>query len=196
MTNQITQKFIDLLGPITDDRLHFSKYKQEPNPGGYNVIEMSKVQRELTEEILKEHFKFKEVRWMQIPGQMTDDGEKAIVARTFKLEDSDYETYEGKTGYVYIIMFSPKMYDPNPHIKHPVKDGCTFGPLVYNPENFEPSRTISITYNPTCALDFPFNNSEEGMKQILRDQLEKVLANPEDYMPEGLRVCMVRMAIV
>jgi hypothetical protein len=199
MTNEITQKLIDLLGPITDGRLHFSKYKQEPNPGGYNVIEMSKVQRELTEEILKEHFKFKEVRWMQIPGQMTDDGEKAIVARTFKLEDSDYETYEGKTGYVYMVMFTPKMYDLTTFAKSPVKDGCTFGPLVYNPENFEPYRTITITYNPTYPQDIDNpekENSEEVMKQQLRDKLEKILEDPDAFMPEAFRGSIIRMAIV
>ena len=188
---------IDLLGPITDDRHHFSKYKQEPNVGGYTVFEMSKVQIELTEEILKEHFKFKEVRWMQIPGQMTDDGEKAIVAKTFRLEDSDYETYEGKTAYVYMILFSPKMYDPATFAKSPVKDGCTFGPLVYNPENFEPYRTITITFNPTFPQDIDSTEDQtELMKQQLRDKLEKVLQDPDAFMPEGFRGALIRMAIV
>jgi len=194
MTNQIAQKFIDLLGPITDSRTHFATFSDTTMGGGHYVTEMSKVQRELAEQILKDHFRFKQVKWIKASGGSYDG--KAITVSTRKLADNDFTTYEGKTAYVYQIMFSSKMYDPNPHIKHPVKDGCTFGPLVYNPENFEPSRTISITYNPTYALDFPFNNSEEGMKQTLRDQLEKVLANPEDYMPEGLRVCMVRMAVV
>lgn len=198
MTNQITQKFIDLLGPITEDRHHFSKYKQEPNVGGYNVIEMSKVQRELTEEILKEHFKFKEIKWINHVGGAGEPG-KAIVARTFKLEDSDYEVYKGKTGYVYMVMFTPKMYDPTTFAKSPVKDGCTFGPLVYNPETFEPSRTITITFNPTYPQDIDNpekENSEEVMKQQLRDKLEKVLQDPDAFMPEAFRGAMIRMAIV
>ena len=198
MTNQITQKFIDLLGPITEDRSHFSKYKQEPNAGGYNVIEMSKVQRELTEEILKEHFKFKEIKWINHVGGAGEPG-KAIVARTFKLEDSDYEVYKGKTGYVYMVMFTPKMYDPTTFAKSPVKDGCTFGPLVYNPETFEPSRTITITFNPTYPQDIDNpekENSEEVMKQQLRDKLEKVLQDPDAFMPEAFRGAMIRMAIV
>ena len=54
MTNEITQKFIDLLGPVKDDRLHFATYESSAAVGGYNVVEMSKVQRELAEQILKD----------------------------------------------------------------------------------------------------------------------------------------------
>lgn len=196
MTNQITQKFIDLLGPITDGRLHFATFSDSAVAGGHYIIEMSKVQKELTEEILKEHFKFKEVLWMQKPEQVIEDSQEIIVAKICKLIDSDYETYEGKTAYVYMILFSPKMYDPTyPSI--PVKDGCTFGPLVYNPENFEPYRTISIRYNPTFPQDIDSKEDQtEVMKQQLRDKLEQVLANPDAYMPEAHRVGMIRMAIV
>ena len=148
MTNEITQKFIDLLGPVKDDRLHFATYESSAAVGGYNVVEMSKVQRELAEQILKDHFKFKEVNWMELPSGL-DKNQKPIVAQTIKLTDDEVAMYKGKTAYVYMILFSPKMYDPATFAKSPVKDGCTFGPLVYNPENFEPYRTITITFNPT-----------------------------------------------
>lgn len=195
MTNQITQKFIDLLGPITEDKTHFSTFSNDATAGGHSIVEMSKVQKELTEQILKEHFGFNDVQWMQQPSGLDRDG-KPIAVKTYKLTDSDYETYEGKTGYVYMILFSPKMYDPTyPSI--PVKDGCTFGPLVYNPENFEPYRTISIRYNPTFPQDVDSKEDQtEVMKQQLRDKLEKVLANPDAYMPEAHRACLVRMAVV
>jgi hypothetical protein len=92
-------------------------------------------------------------------------------------------------------MFSPKMYDPAVIYK-PVKDGCTFGPLVYNPENFEPSRTITLTFNPAFPQDIDSKeNQDEVMKQSLRDKLEKVLADPEAYMPEASRVALIRMAV-
>ena len=194
MTNQITQKFIDLLGPIADNRLHFSTFSDTAVASGYNVAEMSKVQKELAEQILKEHFKFKEVNWMQLPSGLDKDG-KAIVAQTHKLADNDI-LYDGKTAYVYMIMFSPKLYDPATIYK-PVKDGCTFGPLVYNPENFEPSRTISITFNPTYSQDLTNTVDEETqMKRQLRDKLEQVLANPDAYMPEATRAAMIRMAVI
>ena len=195
MTNQITQKFIDLLGPITDDRLHFSTFSTDAAAGGHFIAEMSKVQRELTEQILKDHFGFNDIQWMQLPSGLDKDG-KTIVARTSRLIDSDYETYKGKTGYVYQIMFSPKMYDPAVIYK-PVKDGCTFGPLVYNPENFEPSRTITLTFNPTFPQDIDSKeDQDEMMKQSLRSKLEKVLSDPESYMPEANRVALIRMAVV
>ena len=196
MTNQITQKFIDLLGPITDDRLHFSTFSSPVVAGGCNVAEMSKVQRELTEQLLKDHLKVKKVLWMDLPTGLTEDSKKTIVAQTQRLVDSDYTTYNGKTAYVYQIMFSPKMYDPAVIYK-PVKDGCTFGPLLYNPENFEPSRTITLTFNPTFPQDIDSKeDQDEMMKQSLRSKLEKVLSDPESYMPEASRVVLIRMAVV
>lgn len=196
MTNKITQKFIDLLGPITDDRTHFSKYAQKAGVGGHAVYEMSKVQLQLVEQLIKDHFKVSRVEWMEMPVGLTEDGKETIVAKTYKLLDENYEVYEDKTAYVYQIAFSPKMYDPTSFMKEPVKDGCTFGPLVYNPETFEPTRTIILTFNPTYPQDLNSTKDEtEVMKQSLRDKLEQVLTNPEDYMPEGPRACMIRMVI-
>ena len=68
----------------------------------------------------------------------------------------------------------------------------SFKPTVY-PENFEPSRSITLTFNPTSPQDVDSKeDQDEIMKQSLRDRLEKVLTNPEDYMPEAFRACMLR----
>lgn len=196
MTNQITQKLIDLLGPITDDKAHFSTFSHSAVAGGHNVTEMSKVQKELAEQILKDHFGFSDIQWMQLPSGL-DKNQKPIVAQTFKLTDDEDTMYEGKTAYVYMILFSPKMYDPTTFVKSPVKDGCTFGPLLYNPENFEPYRTITITFNPTFPQDIDSTEDQtELMKQQLRDKLEKVLQDPDAFMPEAFRGALIRMAIV
>lgn len=196
MTNQITQKLIDLLGPITDDKAHFSTFSHSAVAGGHNVTEMSKVQKELAEQILKDHFGFSDIQWMQLPSGL-DKNQKPIVAQTFKLTDDEDTMYEGKTAYVYMILFSPKMYDPTTFVKSPVKDGCTFGPLLYNPENFEPYRTITITFNPTFPQDIDSTEDQtELMKQQLRDKLEKVLQDPDAFMPEAFRGVLIRMAIV
>lgn len=194
MTNQITQKFIDLLGPITDDRLHFATYSSSTTVGGHTVAEMSKVQRQLAEQLLKDHFKFKEVDWIDLPTTTTKIG-KPIAALMYKLSDEESTKYEGKTAYIYQIVFSPKMYDPTVIFK-PVKEGCTFGPLLYNPENFEPYRTITLTFNPPFPQDIGSKEyQDEMMKQSLHDKLEKVLSNPDEYMPEASRACMVRMVV-
>lgn len=194
MENQITKRVMDIVGPVTDERHAFGKYKQEPSLNGYNVVALTDEQRQQVEQLVIDHYKVKKVLWMEIPAGMTEDGAQAIVAKTHKLVDSDYETYEGKTAYVYQILFSPKMYDPKT-IHSPVKDGCAFGPLVYNPENFEPSRSITLTFNPTFPQDIDSKEDQDKvMKQHLRDKLEKVLANPEDYMPEGFRACLLRFA--
>lgn len=192
MENQITQKFIDLLGPITDDKLHFATFSTPSIAGGHNVVEMSKVQRELTEQLLKDHLKVKKVLWMDLPTGLTEDSKKTIVARTIKLGDEEPSEYEGKTAYVYQIIFTPKMYDPKT-IHDAVKDGCTITPMFYNPLTFTPYKKVIIEYSPEYTEEIL---TAADMKQHLRDKLEQILANPNDYTPEGMRGVMVRMAVV
>jgi hypothetical protein len=193
MENQITKRMMDIVGPVTDERHAFGKYKQEPNPGGYNVVALTDKQIQQVEQLVIDHYKVKKVLWMEIPSGLTEDGEQAIVAQTHKLLDTDI-LYEGKTAYVYQILFTPKMYDPKT-IHQPVKDGCTFGPLLYNPETFEPSRSITITFSPTFPQDIDSKEDQEQvMKQFLHDKLDKVLTNPEEYIPEAFRGCMLRFA--
>ncbi len=192
MTSQITQKFIDLLGPTTDGKLHFGKYAQDASIGGHNVTALSDEQRQQVEQLVIDHYKVKKVLWMEIPAGLTEDGEQAIVAKTHKLVDEDYETYEGKTAYIYQILFSPIMYDPSTWAKEPVKDGCTFSPLWFDPLTFTPSRRIVLSFNPEVAMDE--DRTEEDIRLDLHLQLDKILDNPEDYMPEGFRACMLRFA--
>lgn len=194
MENQITKRVMDIVGPVTDGKLAFGGLNIGAAAGGYDVTALTDKQKVQVEQLVVDHYKVKKVLWMEIPSGLTEDGEQAIVAQTHKLVDSDYETYEGKTAYMYQILFTPQMYDPKT-IHSPVKDGCTFGPLVYNPENFEPSRSITLTFNPTFPQDIDSKeDQDEVMKQSLRDKLEKVLTSPEEYMPEAFRGCMLRFA--
>jgi hypothetical protein len=196
MENQITKKFMDIVGPVTDERYAFGGLNMGKVVGGYDVTALTDEQKVQVEQLVIDHFKVKKVLWMEIPSGLTEDGEQAIVAKTHKLTDSDYETYEGKTAYMYQILFTPKMYDPTTWIKEPVKDGCTFGPLRYDPQTFEPRRQIVLTFNPSFPQDIEnTEDQEEVMKQTLRDKLEQVLANPKEYMPEGFRGCMLRFAV-
>ena len=191
MENQITQKFNELLGPVTDDRLAFGNYHHEGIHGIDTVTELTEQQKQQAEQLLKDHFKFKEVEWIDHVGEAGKPG-KVVETTTTKLGDNNV-TYEEKTGYIYQILFTPRVYDPKT-VYNAVKDGCTITPMFYNPETFTPYRKIVLTWSPEQAQDFPVTNSEEVMKQTLRDQLEKVLANPEEYMPEGIRGVMVRFA--
>jgi len=194
MENKITKRVMDIVGPVTDERLAFGGLNMGAAAGGYDVTALTDEQKVQVEQLVIDHFKVKKVLWMEIPAGMTEDGKEAIVAKTIKLDDEENPTYEGKTAYVYQILFTPKMYDPKT-VHSPVKDGCTFGPLLYNPENFEPSRSITLTFNPTFPQDIDSKeDQDEVMKQSLRDKLEKVLTNPEDYMPEAFRGCMLRFA--
>jgi hypothetical protein len=160
-----------------------------------SITRLTEEQRIQVEAELINHFGFDRIVWMDLPAGLTEDGAKAIVAKTIKISDSDNPTYKHKVGYVYTINFTPKMYDPM-EMYQPVKDGCVFSPIVYNPETFEPTRSITLTWSPEFAQDFPFPTNEEVMKQSFRDRLEKVLANPEEYRPSGFIGCLIRYAVV
>jgi hypothetical protein len=88
------------------------------------------------------------------------------------------------------------MYDPM-EIYKPVKDGCVFGPILYNPETFEPTQSITLTWSPEFPQDINApQRTYEDDKQMIRDMLEKVLDNPEDYRPNGFIGCLLRYTAV
>jgi hypothetical protein len=131
---------------------------------------------------------------MALPSGLTEDGTKAIVVKTEKISDVDQPLHQGRVGYVFSITFTPKMYEPG-EIHHPVKDGCVFAPTTYNPKTFEPKQSITLTWSPEFPqdLDAPVRTYED-QKQMIRDMLEKVLDNPEEYRPAGHTRCLLRYA--
>ncbi len=133
---------------------------------------------------------------MDLPSGLTEDEKKAISAKSIKISDSDNPIYKHKVGYVYTISFTPKMYEPGEMYK-PVLDGCVFAPITYNPETFEPKLSITLTWSPDFPqdLDAPIRTYEDD-KQMIRDMLEKVLGNPEEYRPKGHIGCLIRFATV
>jgi hypothetical protein len=167
---------------------------------GYNNIEkitqLTEEQRVQVEEELIKHFEFDKIIWMELPNGLTEDKQKPIVAQTIKISDSDNPTYKHKVGYIYTLIFTPKMYEPGEMYK-PVKDGCVFSPIVYNPETFEPKQSITISWSPEFPqnIDAPQRTYEDD-KQMFRDMLEKILDNPEEYRPIGYVGCTVRFAAV
>lgn len=189
MENQITKRMMDIVGPITDNKLHFGNYNEDSTVGGQDITALIDDQKQQVEQLIKEHYLVKDVKWINHVGGASKPGE-AILAKTYKLVDEGYETYEGKTIYIYQVMFSPKMYDPKT-IYESVKDGCTLTPLFYNPETFTPYRKIVIEYSPEYTNEIL---TDEDMKQHLRGKLEKVLANPGEYQAEGFRACLLRFA--
>jgi hypothetical protein len=162
----------------------------------FGINNLTEEQRVQIETQLIKHFEFDKIIWMDLPTGLTEDGKTAISAKSFKISDSDNPTYKHKVGYVYTINFTPKMYEPGEMYK-PVKDGCVFGPIVYNPETFEPKQSITISWSPDFPqdIDTPIRTYEDD-KQMIRDMLEKVLDSPEEYRPKGYIGCLVRFAVV
>jgi hypothetical protein len=186
MESQLTNKLLSICGDANKTYGCFDSTV---------IIKLTEEQRIEVETELIKHLGFNKIVWMDLPAGLTEDGEKAIVMKTYKMSDVEEPPHKGKVGYVYTIFFTPKMYDPM-EMYQPVKDGCVFSPIVYNPETFEPTQSITLTWSPEFAQDFPIHNSEEVMKQTFRDQLEKVLANPEEYRPVGHVACCIRYAVV
>jgi hypothetical protein len=148
---------------------------------------------------LKEHFKFDKIIWMNYPVDKTEDG-STITAQTIKLPHPDdsnpNKTYPSKIGYIYSLSFTPTMYNPK-ELYEPVKDGCVFAPTIYNPNTFEPTKSITLSWSPEFPQDINApERTYEDDKQMIRDMLEKVLNNPEEYKPKGHRGCLLRFTVV
>jgi hypothetical protein len=183
MTTELTKKLFDLLIPDTTDLGNMPTFER---------MHLSEDKAKVVEAELIKHFDFSKIVWMDLPSGLTEDKLTPIVAKSEKLND-DNDKHTGRVGYIYTISFTPLIYDPS-KMYIPVKDGCVFAPTIYNPETFEPKQSITLTWSP----DFPqdIDAPENDGKQMVRDLLEKVLANPEDYRPEGFRGCIVRFATV
>jgi len=166
---------------------------------GYNdnerITRLTEEQRIQVEAELIKHFEFEKIVWMELPTGLTEDKTTPIVAKSIKISDSDNPTYKHKVGYIYTLMFTPKLYEPDEMYK-PVKDGCVFAPITYNPETFEPKQSITLTWSPEFPqdIDAPQRTYEDD-KQMIRNMLEKVLDNPEEYRPIGYVGCLLRCAV-
>ena len=187
MKSNLTEKLLSICGSAD------KTYGCNDIQGITQLTEEQCVQVEV--ELIK-HFEFDKIVWMDLPSGLTEDGKTPFVAKSLKISDSDNPTYKHKVGYVYTISFTPKMYYPGEMYK-PVKDGCVFGPIVYNPETFEPKQSITISWSPEFVqdLDAPPRTYEDD-KQMVRDMLEKVLDNPEEYRPKGHIGCLVRFTAI
>jgi len=163
---------------------------------GFSINNSTEKQRIQVEAELIKHFEFDKVIWMNLPTGLTEDGKTPIVAKSIRISDSDNPTFKHKVGYIYTISFTPLLYDPR-EMYMPVKDGCVFAPIIYDPQTFEPKQSITLTWSPDFPqdIDTPARTLEDD-KQMIRDMLEKVLNTPEEYRPLGHVGCIVRFATI
>jgi hypothetical protein len=186
MESNLTNKLLSICGDV--DKV----YGYSDNKAITKLTEEQRVQIEA--ELIK-HFEFDKIVWMHYPSGLTEDKTTAIVAQSIRISDTDNPTHKHKIGYVYTISFTPKMYEPGVMYK-PVKDGCVFAPITYNPETYEPKQSITLTWSPEFPqdIDAPQRTYEDD-KQMIRDMLEKVLDNPEEYRPKGYTGCLLRYTV-
>jgi hypothetical protein len=187
MKSNLTEKLLSICGDAD------KTYGCNDNNGVTRLTEEQRIQVEA--ELIKS-LGFSKVVWMELPSGLTEDKTRAIVPKYRKISDAEEPPYEGEVGYVYTITFTPKMYDPL-EMHQPVKDGCVFTPIIYNPQTFEPTQSITLTWSPEFLqdLDAPIRTYEDD-KQMIRDMLEKILDNPEEYRPAGFTGCLLRYTAV
>lgn len=185
MILKLTKELMDICNVTLDDEA------SQKTVYGVNVL--SKEQRILIEEKLIEHFEFRKVIWISLPVAISEEGKKVNVL-TFKA-DAQTNKYPGKVAYVYTISFTTKIYDPS-RIRTPVKDGCVISPVIYDPVNFEPYRSITLTWNPEKIQDMIVAlDKVKILKQHMHDLLDKVLDNEKEYLPEASIYGMIRFAV-
>jgi len=161
-----------------------------------SITQLTEEQRIQVEAELINHFGFDKIIWMQLPSGLTEDKKTTIVAETRKISDSDDPTHKHKVGYIYTLNFIPKMYESGEMYK-PVKDGCVFAPIIFDPVTFTPTQSITLTWSPEFPQDINApERTLEDEKQMIRDMLEKVLDNPEEYRPVGYTGCLLRYVAV
>jgi len=186
MTTELTKKLMSICAPNAPLE---NNHSLDNTFGIDNLTEEQRIQVEA--ELIK-HFGFDRIVWMELPSGLSENNEP-IVAKSVKLAGEEDPKHPGKVGYVYKVFFGELL----PIELHaPVKDGCVFAPTVYDPATFEPKQSITITWSPDFPqdIDAPERTYEDD-KQMIRDLLERVLTNPEEYRPEGFRACIVRYAI-
>lgn len=186
----ITEKFYAITGEPKEGELE-NYY--------YGVDNLTQTQITSVENLLKEHFGFSKIEWMDLPAGLITNSlgeEMAIVAKTKLIGDTPIDDYKDRTCYFYQIVYSPVIYDPK-DITIPVKDGMVISPLLYNPATFEPSRKITIEWKPEDLFHNkgiqPITWDDE--KAYIREKLEALLANPDKYKPKGRRGLMIRYAL-
>ena len=165
----------------------------------YGLQNLIPEQQKQVEELLKEHLAFSTVVWMDLPAGLVKNNqgeEYAIVAKTRKIDNTPTYDYKNRTCYLYQVIYSPVIYNPA-DLHKSVKDGMVISPLLYDPTTFEPSRKITIDWKPEEL----YHNKGiqpitwEDEKTFLREKLEELLANPDDYKPKGRRALMIRFAL-
>jgi hypothetical protein len=68
--------------------------------------------------------------------------------------------------------------------------------MIYNPISFLPKRSITIEWSPEFPQDIDNPVTWEDQKKMLHDKLETILENPDLFLPEEYRGCLVRLAAV
>ena len=169
----------------------------------YGITRLTEEQRVQVEEQLIKHFEFDKIIWMEFPSGFTEDKTTPIVAKSIKISDTDNPIYKHKVGYIYSIQFTSKLYEDG-ELHRAVKDGCVITPIIYNSETFEPKQAITLSLNGELLQDIDGSQRTNGDKyiiseddkQTIRDMLEKVLSNPDEYTPIGYTGCLLRYTVV
>lgn len=167
-------------------------YNERPElntDGFFNPFLNSKVLEEVKDELLKFDV-FSECDDLEIVHYPTFivGNDKVLTTQTFKYEEG--MKFKGKC-YLYSITLTPEMYDPIKAFE-PVKNGASISPAIYNPNTFEPTKHILLTWSPEMAQDLSVTKDETTLRNDIHKLLDDVLDNPEEYRMKGTRHVLIR----
>ena len=77
-----------------------------------NNTRLTEEQRIQVEAELIKHFEFERIGWMELPSGLTEDKTTPIVVHSVKITNNDPK-HTGKIGYIYKVLFTPTIYEPN-----------------------------------------------------------------------------------
>ena len=126
---------------------------------------------------------------MERPMYEGKEGDKSIVASTYKLRPDD--KLIGKC-YLHSIMNTPTIYEPTINYHETlIKNNACITPMIYDPINFIPNKDIVIRWNPEYSDDITNHSGYYGRKKI-HDLLDDILDNPKEYEHKGIKGLMIR----
>jgi len=179
---------------LLEELIQILKPEDQLVPEAFHKKNLSDFQKTLIEDAVIKYMKVKNVVWVDFPAFL-DENQNALVVKTMRLDyTTNHQKAPDKTCYLYSISFTPRMYE-QVEITTPVKDGCVMSPTMYDYTTFMPYKSITIQWSPEHMQDsYVIGEPVLDEKQMIRDMLEKVLSNPDEYKPAGKIYGLIRLA--
>lgn len=153
------------------------------------ILKMPNIQKRLLE--CDEFKNTKKIVVIDFPTAPNADGVPKTVMSHMLFEEIEFS----EVVYLYTISLTPKIYDIE-DFRKPVKDDVVITPLVCDPNDFTPKKSITVFWSPEKQQDFQAaydKNERDFLQEQIVDKIKKAFENPSEYEAVGKRRVMLRM---